>query len=81
MAPAAHASSFMLIRVNTRKRPPTPAWLWALGALVGAHLCLPVLAFSAFTPVRGIVAVAGLVIFLVGIVAFVRAFRRERNRS
>lgn len=72
----------MLIQVNTRKRPPTPAWLWVLGAPVGALIpASQSLACSALTTVRGIVAVAGLVIFLVGIVAFVRALRRQRNRS
>ncbi|MFF2032028.1 hypothetical protein [Arthrobacter sp. NPDC058192] len=72
----------MLIQVNARKRPPTPAWLWALGALVSALISSSqLLAFSALTSMRGIAAVAGLVIFLVGIVAFVRALRRKRNRS
>lgn len=82
MAPTAHASFFILIQVNTRKRPLTPAWMWASGALVGAFISASqLLAFSALTSVRGIAAAAGLVIFLVGIVAFVQALRRQRNRS
>ncbi|SDK54827.1 hypothetical protein SAMN04487916_101423 [Arthrobacter sp. ov407] len=56
--------------------------MWASGALVGAFISASqLLALSALTSVRGIAAAAGLVIFLVGIVAFVRALRRQRNRS
>ncbi|MDQ0755618.1 hypothetical protein [Arthrobacter sp. B3I4] len=54
----------------------------SVGALIGALISASQpLAFSALTSMRGIVAVAGFVVFLAGIVAFLRAFRRQRNRS
>lgn len=46
-----------------------------VGALIGAFISASQpLAFSALTSMRGTVAVAGFVIFLVGIVAFLQGF-------